>query len=157
MEGGEAYICCADAELEWRCEQCAKVSEGFAFPYGMCPYCGGALEALHRDGISDEAGLQAIRAAYEIELGGLEFYYKASQHCTDPALQDLFGKLAAMEGEHMETLSHRYHLPVSVTGTTIFASIWPLSGLASRASIDDPATLFSAAIAFEQRAAAYLQ
>jgi glutamate synthase (NADPH/NADH) small chain len=154
VEGREAYICCATAELEWRCEQCAKVSEGFAFPYGMCPYCGGTLEALHRDGISDEAGLQAIRAAYEIELGGLEFYYKASQHCTDPALQDLFSKLAAMEGEHMETLSHRYHLPVPnrcdgfrVDLATMRAGVEGEPG--------DPATLFNAAIAFEQRAAAF--
>ncbi len=154
VEGAEAYICCAGAELEWRCGQCGKVSEGFAFPYGMCPLCGGALEALERDGVSDEAGLQAIRAAFEIELGGLEFYYKASQQSSDPALQDLFAKLAAMEGEHMETLSHRYHLPIPsrhegfrVDLATVRAGV--------EGEIGDPATLFKAAIAFEQRAAAY--
>ena len=37
------YICCAHATLQWRCEQCAKLSEGFAFPYGRCPQCGGKL------------------------------------------------------------------------------------------------------------------
>ena len=44
LEGDESYICCADAALQWRCESCAKVSEGFAFPYGMCPHCGGKLK-----------------------------------------------------------------------------------------------------------------
>ena len=38
-------MCCAGAALQWRCESCAKVSEGFAFPYGRCPHCGGRLEA----------------------------------------------------------------------------------------------------------------
>ncbi|MCP6769981.1 hypothetical protein NL529_34545, partial [Klebsiella pneumoniae] len=37
IEGDEEYICCADAKLQWRCDSCAKVSEGFAFPYGQCP------------------------------------------------------------------------------------------------------------------------
>ena len=35
------YICCADAPLQWQCGACGKVSEGFAFPYGRCPQCGG--------------------------------------------------------------------------------------------------------------------
>ena len=43
LDGDESYICCADAQLQWRCDDCAKVSEGFAFPYGMCPHCGGKL------------------------------------------------------------------------------------------------------------------
>ena len=38
IEGDEPYVCCAGAELQWRCSDCGKVSEGFAFPYGMCPH-----------------------------------------------------------------------------------------------------------------------
>ncbi len=154
VEGREAYICCADAELEWRCEQCGKVSEGFAFPYGMCPYCGGTLEALHREGISDEAGIQAIRAAFEIEIGGLEFYAKASAQSIDPALKELFSRLVAMEREHMETLSHRYHLAVPDRHDGFRADLAAVrAGVEGK--IEDPANLFKAAIAFEQRAAGF--
>jgi glutamate synthase (NADPH) small chain len=156
VEGPEAYICCAGAELEWHCTQCAKVTEGFAFPYGMCPYCGGALEALHREGVSGEAGIQAIRTAFEIEIGGLEFYTKASAQAGDPALKELFGKLAGMEREHMDTLTRRYHLALPepndgfrVDLATVKAGI--------EGGIDDPATLFKAAIAFEQRAAGFFE
>ena len=56
-------ICCADATVQWRCQSCGKVSEGFAFPYGMCPHCGGSLRVLERAGVSDEASLNAIRTA----------------------------------------------------------------------------------------------
>ena len=44
LEGDESYICCAGMELTWRCTECHKVAEGFAFPYGLCPYCKGRLE-----------------------------------------------------------------------------------------------------------------
>ncbi len=154
VEGGEAYICCANAKLEWRCEQCGKVSEGFAFPYGMCPYCGGTLKALERAGVSDEAGIEAIRTAFEIEVGGLEFYTKASKQSTDPALKDLFGRLAAMEHEHMATLSRRYHLPIPEANEGFRADLAVVrADIEGR--IDDPATLFKAAIEFEQRAVSF--
>ena len=45
-EGEQAYLCCADAAVQWQCDQCGKVSEGFAFPYGSCPLCGGKLAPL---------------------------------------------------------------------------------------------------------------
>ena len=54
LEDEEAYICCAGVELRWRCTACHKVSEGFAFPYGMCPYCKGKLEMLDRGAIADD-------------------------------------------------------------------------------------------------------
>ena len=38
LEDEESYVCCAGVQLRWRCNDCHKVSEGFAFPYGMCPY-----------------------------------------------------------------------------------------------------------------------
>ena len=54
----------------------------------------------------------------------------------------------------METLSHRYHLPVPNRYEGFRADLATM-----RAGVDgeigDPATLFSAAIAFEQRAAAF--
>ena len=45
-DGAESYICCANATLQWRCVKCAKVSEGFALPYGLCSHCGGKLEGV---------------------------------------------------------------------------------------------------------------
>src|SRR5690606_40017019 len=66
------YICCADAVLQWRCMQCAKVSEGFAFPYGRCPQCGGELEMLDAREVDQAPALEGIRKAFEIELGRSE-------------------------------------------------------------------------------------
>ena len=154
VEGPEAYICCAGTELEWRCTHCAKVSEGFAFPYGMCPYCGGALEALHRDGVSGEASVQAIRTAFEIEIGGLEFYTKASAQSNDPALKELFGRLAGMERGHMSTLTKRYHLPLPAPHDGFRVDLAAVKA-GIEGGVEDPVTLFKAAIAFEQRAASF--
>jgi homotetrameric NADPH-dependent glutamate synthase len=154
IEGDEEYICCATATLSWRCGDCGKVSEGFAFPYGMCPSCGGKL-AVHSQSQLDDAGaLQAIRVAFEIELGGMAFYNRAAKETSEPALKELFTKFAGMEKEHMATLSRRYHAQVpdpspafQVERAAIYA------GITSRP--EDPANLFRIAIAFEQRAVAF--
>jgi rubrerythrin len=151
IEGDEEYICCADAKLEWRCESCAKVSEGFAFPYGQCPACGGKLAPLGERTIESAKALEAIRTAFEIELGGMAFYSKAAKEAKDPMLQQLFAKFAGMEQEHMDTLSRRYHADVK-TASEGFKT----ERAAVYAGIDnnpqDPANLFRIAIAFEQRA-----
>ena len=151
LEGDEAYICCANMELQWRCTSCGKVSEGFAFPYGMCPHCKGKLELLERGAIEDANALDAIRAAFEIELGGEAFYQRAARDAKDPALSDLFGRLAEMEQEHMQTLSKRYHADLpkpaadfQIDRAAIFAGI--------ERKPEDPANLFRIAIAFEERA-----
>ncbi len=132
------------------------MSEGFAFPYGMCPYCGGKLKALERPGVSEEAGIHAIRLAFEIELGGLDFYSQASSQSTDPALKELFGKLAGMEREHMETLSRRYHLTPPEQSRDFRADLAAI-GVGVDGRIEDPATLFKAAIAFEKRAVSFFK
>ena len=154
IEGEEAYICCANLELRWKCSACGKVSEGFAFPYGMCPHCKGKLEILERGPIEDNKGLAAIRAAFEIELGGHAFYLRASQESKDPALRDLFGRFAEMEKEHMETLSNRYHADLpqpaddfQIDRAAIFAGV--------PRKPEDPANLFRIAIAFEERAVTF--
>jgi len=151
IEGEEAYICCANLELRWRCNECGKVSEGFAFPYGMCPYCNGKLEMLDRGPIEDAKGLDAVRAAFEIELGGHAFYQRAARESKDPALRELFGRFAEMEREHMETLSKRYHAELPKAGED-----FQIDHAAIFAGVDrkpeDPANLFRIAIAFEERA-----
>ncbi len=156
IEGDEEYICCATAQLEWRCDDCGKVSEGFAFPYGMCPACGGKLKVLDPRKIEEATALEAIRIAFEIELGGQAFYTRASKESSDPLLKTLFGKFAEMEKEHMATLSRRYHAQVpaptqdfKVDRAAIYA------GIPNKP--DDPANLFRIAIAFEQRAVKFFE
>jgi rubrerythrin len=154
LEGDEEYICCANAVLAWRCTDCAKVSEGFAFPYGSCPHCGGRLEALETRPIEDAAALKAVRTAFEIELGGMAFYQKASVLTGDAMVKQLFANLAYMEREHMTTLARRYHVEppqpsqgLSIEVAALYAGVESVP--------EDPANLFRIAIAFEERAAAF--
>jgi rubrerythrin len=137
--------------LRWRCAACHKVSEGFAFPYGMCPHCKGQLELLDRGAIEDDQAMEAVRKAFEIELGGHAFYERASRDAKDPVLRELFGRFAGMEKEHMDTLSKRYHADLPTA-----AEDFQLDRAAIFAGVDrrpeDPANLFRIAIAFEQRA-----
>ncbi|OFX20206.1 MAG: glutamate synthase (NADPH), homotetrameric [Anaeromyxobacter sp. RBG_16_69_14] len=152
IEEDEAYICCGTATLSWRCADCGKVSEGFAFPYGICPMCGnGKLAALPDRQVEGEAALQAVRVAFEIELGGMAFYTRAAQETQDPDLRDLFNRFSQMEAEHMATLSRRYHAEVPPP-----SSEFKIERAAIYAGIDhrpeDPANLFRIAIAFEERA-----
>ena len=151
LEGDESYICCAGVELRWRCTECHKVSEGFAFPYGMCPHCKGKLELLERGAIEGDEAMEAVRKAFEIELGGHAFYERASREAKDEELRELFGRFAAMEKEHMETLSKRYHAELPEPSAD-----FQLDRAAIFAGVDrnpeDPANLFRIAIAFEQRA-----
>ena len=152
IDGPEEYICCGAETLEWRCRDCGKVSEGFAFPYGMCPMCNGALERLDPRQIVDAEALGAVRTAFEIELGGRAFYAQAAGDAKDPGLRDLFARLADMEGEHIDTLARRYHAavpppsePSGVERAALFA------GIDSRP--EDPVNLLRIAIACEERAA----
>jgi len=151
VEGDEEYICCASATLQWHCKDCGKVSEGFAFPYGMCPACGGKLGVRDPLKVEAAAALEAIRIAFEIELGGQAFYRRAAAEAKDPMLKELFTKFVGMEEEHMATLSRRYHLDVPKP-TEDFkldrAAVY--AGIPNRP--EDPANLFRIAIAFEQRA-----
>jgi len=151
IEGDEQYICCAGEELQWHCESCGKVSEGFAFPYGMCPLCGGKLSPLKREGAVANEALEAVRAAFEIELGGRAFYLNAAATATDERLRTVFEKLAAMEEEHAALLAKRYHtsVPDAVEGLRVdLAAIY--AGLES--TPEDPANMLKLAVGFEQRA-----
>lgn len=147
----EAYVCCAAAQIEWSCGACGKVSEGFAFPYGACPACGGKLHLRNAPTVTEDAELEAIRTAFAIELGGRAFYTRAAAESPDPELQDLFGKFAAMEAEHLATLARRYHITASVP-----PSDFPVVRAAIYAGVEnhpeDPINLFRIACAFEERA-----
>lgn len=154
--GHEAGLCCADATMQWQCDQCGKVSEGFAFAYGRCPLCGGKL-APHQpqgDATSDPAALEAVRLAFEIELGGRAFYQRAAVESTDETMRALFARMAVLEGEHMELLSRRYHVepPPSqerfrVQVAAVFADV--------EHRPQDPDNLLRIAIGLEKQAARF--
>lgn len=153
-EGEEQYICCANASLQWRCTQCAKVSEGFAFPYGLCPHCGGKLAVLEARRVHEAAALEGIRMAFEIELGGRAFYQRAAADSSDPALRALFGRFALMEGEHMETLSRRYHADIPTPSADFKLELAAIfAGIENRPQDQD--NLFRIAIGLEKRAAEF--
>lgn len=154
------YVCCAKASQQWRCAQCAKVSQGFAFPYGRCPACGGELELLDVPAapgarrIEETAAIHGVRLAFEIELGGRAFYQRAAAQSSDPLLRDLFGRFALMEGEHMETLARRYHLDVPAPAPAFRVEMAAVFAGAEHRP-QDPADLFRIAIALENRAARF--
>ena len=155
-DGAESYICCANATLQWRCVKCAKVSEGFALPYGLCPHCGGKLEGVAPHQIEEGAALDGIRKAFEIELGGQAFYRRAAAYSADPILKDLFGRFAAMEQQHMATLQRRYHAQAPVPNGELQVELAAVfAGVPTRPA--DPANLFRIAIGMEQRAAQFFE
>lgn len=146
------HICCANASLQWRCEQCAQLSEGFAFAYGRCPHCAGKLTPQGGRPRDPAATLEGVRTAFEIELGGRAFYQRAAADSSDPQLKRLFGRFALMEGEHMETLSRRYHLDVPLPSAALRREVAAVFALVEDRP-QDPANLFRIAIGLEDRAA----
>ena len=137
--------------MSWRCADCGKVSEGFAFPYGMCPACGGKLGLIGERKVEEEAAMPAIRIAFEIELGGMAFYSRAARQAAEPELKVLFAKFAEMEMEHMETLTRRYHARVPAPSADFqIARAAVYAGIPDRP--EDPVNLFRIAIGFEERA-----
>jgi rubrerythrin len=96
--------------------------------------------------------LEAVRAAFEIEMGGRAFYSRAAKETDEPRLRDLFRSLAAMEEEHMEALVRRYHAQAPAPFTQFSLDRAALfAGIENRPG--DPGNLFRIAIACEQRAA----
>lgn len=153
--GDGPLVCCAEAPRQWQCRQCARLVEAFAMPYRRCPGCGGELTLRESRQTEGAAQQIAIRTAFEIELGGRAFYQRAAADTPDPALRDLFRRFAVMEGEHMEKLSHRYHVADIPDPSPDFrielAALF--AGVEHRPQDGD--NLFRIAIAMEQRAAGF--
>jgi acyl-coenzyme A synthetase/AMP-(fatty) acid ligase/rubrerythrin len=107
-----------------------------------------------RPAFADKAAFDAVRMAFEIELGGRAFYQRAAAETDDDELRTLFGRFAVMEGEHMETLSRRYHVEAPAPSPAFRVEL-----AAIFADVDhrpqDPDNLFRIAIALEKRAASF--
>ncbi len=127
VEDDESYVCCAGTALAWSCDGCGRRYEGFAFPFGRCAACGGELTLA--DGSGAHGSTRAIAEAFEIELGGIAFYERGAAEARDAELRELFLRLAAMEREHLATLSRRYHVEappregMSLAATAVFAEV----------------------------------
>lgn len=117
IEAGEPYVCCAGAIIRWQCLSCHKLHEGFAYPFGRCSACGGKLTREQAGPPVDDAAREAVQQAMEVELGGFAFYSRGAQATSDPELADMFGRLAAMEREHLELLQARYHIAAPELGS----------------------------------------
>ncbi len=145
LEDEEAW-CCGDTELGWRCLGCGKRSEGFAFPYGFCPSCGGELELLEAKTGLTEAG-DAIREALELGLGAVAFFEQAARETGDLTVRMLLERLADRERRHVATLERRYHVsaveaaPISTERVALHAGVAPPDG--------DAAALLELAIRLE--------
>jgi acyl-coenzyme A synthetase/AMP-(fatty) acid ligase/rubrerythrin len=133
----------------WHCPGCGGRRTGFAFAFGRCPDCG---ERLLLDAGGGSGRLDALRQAFEIELGGRAFYHQAALASSDETLRALFRAFAVMEGEHMEMLSRRHGIALptplpelSLDAAGLHAGIQPVPG--------DADTLFRIAQTLEQRAA----
>ena len=115
---------------------------GLCLPLRDVPALRGSLRVLERAGVSDEASLNAIRTAFQIELGGKAFYERAADQVADPVLKELFTKFSAMEHEHMETLSRRYHVQPPDPAEGFRVDIAAIQA-GVEGDIADPETLFA--------------
>ena len=153
IEHDDEGICCDGDVVAWRCTSCSKRSDGFAFPYGRCPACGGTLEFVDTAPVTADDAREAVRHAFEIELGGRDFYVAAAQHTSDPDLHDMFERLAAMEREHIDTLVRRYHLaPPAAPDGELHPGVLEAATVGGRRDPHDPFDLVEMALGLERRA-----
>ena len=116
----------------------------------------GTLARFEPGPVDDATAMSAVRKAFDIELGGQAFYHRAAASTTDADLRELFGRFAAMERTHMDTLARRYHVdmtPVYDAYAIDCAAVF--AGVPRR--VDDADDLFRIAIAMEERAARFFE
>jgi glutamate synthase (NADPH/NADH) small chain len=140
-----------DQTVHWECNDCGKVSEGIAMPYGRCALCGGKLSMVEPETLENAAAIATVRAAFEIQLGAHAFYSRAASKAEDPILRAMFTHFAELEHAQMTTLAKRFHTTppddsaeIKLTRAAQFAHF--------EQHPEDPLNLLRLAIAFEQRA-----
>lgn len=151
---GEDYICCANIEFQWLCESCHKRSRGFVMPFGQCSLCGGALQKSELPEHPSKKSLLALQEAIQIEINAYHFYHHLAEATDDPETSDFFESLSAMEKEHAEELSQKYHIHLepSIFGETDRPLPEPFfEHLCFFASTGDVNRLYDCAIALEKR------
>ncbi len=149
---GESELTLGDQTVHWECQQCGKVSEGVAMPFGQCTLCGGHLLMIDPAPPVNAEAIAAVRAAFEIQLGAHAFYEQAAHKATDPILRALFTHFAELEHAQIQTLAKRFHTPppddsepLDILQAAQFAQV-------EQHYPNDPVNLLRLAVAFEQRA-----
>ena len=130
--------------------ECGKLSEGVAMPYGRYTLCGGKRAMVEPTPLENAAAIEAVRAAFEIQIGAHGFYEKAAKTAVDPILRAMFNHFAELESMQMRTLAKRLHMvppdssaPVDFNQAAQFAHF--------DQNPKDPLNPLRLAIAFEQR------
>ena len=140
--------------IHYHCTECHKVYEGFAFPYGLCPACGGVLDLRQdRPDTASAEAQDAIRHALEIELGGMAFYKRGAEQASDPELGEFFHKLHEMEAGHNQLLRERYQVetPEPELGKLPIAQVAVYAGYVL-SDVTDGEGLLGLAVRLENRA-----
>lgn len=112
-------ICCAQIRYTWKCQQCHKLSTGFALPYGKCFLCGGDLAVVESRELGDPMRLRAIRDAVQFELNAFYFYKLAREQAAKPEHRVVLERLYEAELDHLHELSEKYHAHLDAAVTDI--------------------------------------
>jgi rubrerythrin len=102
-------ICCAQIRYTWKCQQCHKLSTGFALPYGKCFLCGGDLAVVDKRELGDPMRLHAIRDAVQFELNSFHFYKLARDKAQTSDQRAVLERLYEAELDHLHELEEKYH------------------------------------------------
>ena len=103
-------VCCAGVDITWKCQNCGKLSVGFAFPYGSCFLCGGPLRVVAAYDLIDPARIEPIREAVQFEIDMFHFYRLALERIPDSPTRELLADLCMRESEHLDELVTKYHV-----------------------------------------------
>ncbi|MFH1263216.1 MAG: ferritin family protein [Pseudomonadota bacterium] len=103
-------ICCAAIRSTWKCKSCAKLTTGFAVPYGRCYLCGGAIEVVKGYETKDLLSMKAIQEAVQFEINAYHFYRLGWSRATHPKVKAIFEQMFLSEQDHLEELEKKYHV-----------------------------------------------
>lgn len=103
------------------------------------------------------AAQDAVREAFELELGGAAFYREGADHAASDEVRALFQHLAELEEQHIQQLFWRYHVrpPEQQPGAMNLARM-VVYGTFDAPGID-AVELLELAVELEERAQAYLE
>jgi hypothetical protein len=65
-------------------------------------------ERVEENVVAYASDLSALRMAYLIEKGAVDFYSRAARNAADPGGQRMFADLAKMEQQHLDLLEGEY-------------------------------------------------
>ena len=134
--GDDEHICCAGETVTWTCGSCQKVSEGFAFPYGLCPGCGGTLAPGHDTPVESAAAVEAIREAR------MDVHEGADILMVKPGLPYL---------DIVREMRNEFNLPVAVYNVSGEYSM--IKGAAERGWIEEERVVMETMTAFKRAGA----